>query len=113
MTHALGSRYNIRSRPRQSIVNRERSRIMRWAGGRQSEHVEDRRGARGPVMVGGLGMLLLALVVWFLGGNPMAVLQQMPPPGGQAGPINPGDPGVPPGDDKAKEFVSVVLADTE
>jgi uncharacterized protein len=92
---------------------------MRWQGGRESENVEDRRGMRGgPVMVGGgLGTLLLVLVVWFLGGDPMALLQQMnqgPPPGGQAGPLDPGAPGEATGlDDEGKKFVSTVLGDTE
>jgi predicted metalloprotease len=91
---------------------------MRWQGGRESENVEDRRGLRGPVMVGGgLTTLVLVLLVWALGGDPMALLQQMnqgPPPGGQAGPLGPGAPGEDAGiDDQAKEFVSVVLADTE
>ena len=37
---------------------------MRWQGNRQSENVEDRRGARGPVMVGGgIGVVVLVLLV--------------------------------------------------
>jgi uncharacterized protein len=89
---------------------------MRWQGGRQSENVEDRRGMRGPVMVGGgLSTLLLVLVVWLLGGDPMALLQQVnqgQPAGGQVGPLDPGGaaPGV---DDEQKAFVASVLADTE
>ena len=72
---------------------------------------------RGPVMVGGgLMTLLLVLVVWLLGGDPMALLQQVnqgQPGGGQAGPLNPAgrpEAGI---DDAAKEFVAIVLADTE
>jgi uncharacterized protein len=90
---------------------------MRWQGGRQSENVEDRRGMRGPVMVGGgLGTLVLVLLVWVLGGDPLALLQQIDQgaPPGQAGPLEPQAPGAAPGiDDEGKEFVSVVLADTE
>jgi predicted metalloprotease len=90
---------------------------MRWEGNRQSENVEDRRGMRGPVMAGGGVMtLVLVLVVWLLGGDPMALLQQLPqgPPPGQGGPLDPGGQGAAPGiDDKQKEFVAVVLADTE
>ena len=66
---------------------------MRWQGGRQSENVEDRRGMRGPMVVsGGLGMLLLVLIVMCLGGDPMALLQQVNrgQRGGQAGPLEPG-----------------------
>lgn len=91
---------------------------MRWEGNRQSENVEDRRGMRGgPVMAGGgLMTLVLVLVVWFLGGDPMALLQQLPqgPPPGQGGPLDPGGQEAGPGiNDKQKEFVSTVLADTE
>lgn len=91
---------------------------MRWQGGRQSENVEDRRGMKGPVMVGGgLMTLVLVLIVWLLGGDPMALLQQVnqgQPGGGQAGPLNPGGGGAEAGvDDQAKEFVAAVLADTE
>jgi len=93
---------------------------MRWEGNRQSENVEDRRGMRGgPVMAGGgLMTLVLVLVVWLLGGDPMALLQQLPQgqPPGQGGPLDPGGPAGGAGagvDDKQKEFVAVVLADTE
>src|SRR5207244_8092889 len=90
---------------------------MRWAGDRQSENVEDRRGMGGPVMVGGgISTLVLLLLVWFLGGDPLALLQQMNqgPPPGQAGPFMPGEPQAAPGmDGRQKEFVAVVLADTE
>jgi predicted metalloprotease len=86
---------------------------MRWQGGRQSENVEDRRGMRGPVMVGGgITTLVLMLLVWLMGGNPLAVLQQMPPPGAQVGPVEPGAEGQ--GiDDGQREFVAAVLGDTE
>jgi uncharacterized protein len=93
---------------------------MRWQGEQQSENVEDRRGMGGPLMIGGgLVTLVLALIVWLLGGDPMAFLAQVNqgPPPGQMGPQMPGGPGGPetgPGiDDQAKEFVSVVLRDTE
>ncbi|MGE0610276.1 MAG: neutral zinc metallopeptidase [Pirellulales bacterium] len=85
---------------------------MKWAGRRESDNVEDRRGRPvGRMAVGGgVGMLLLMLVVYLAGGNPLAVLQQVQQQGGgqaqQAGP----DEGQ---DDEAKQFVSVVLADTE
>lgn len=90
---------------------------MRWAGERQSENVEDRRGMGGPVMVGGgISTIVLLLLVWLLGGDPLALLQQMNQggPPGQAGPVMPGGPQEGPGvDDGQKEFVAVVLADTE
>src|SRR5947207_11491170 len=90
---------------------------MRWQGGQQSENFEDRRGMGGQVMVGGgIGTLFLLLVVWLLGGDPLAFLQQInqAPPPGQAGPMMPGgQPAGPEINDKAREFVSVVLKDTE
>jgi uncharacterized protein len=90
---------------------------MRWQGGRQSEHVEDRRGMRGGPMVisGGLGMLLLVLLVMCMGGDPMALLQQLNKGGGQAGPAAPGAAIDPKNDPEAttKAFVATILADTE
>jgi predicted metalloprotease len=77
-------------------------------GGRRSDNVVDERG-RGiglPVVGGGLGMAVLALVVYLLGGDPSVVtnMTQPAPPGAPAGPGSP---------DPQADFVSVVLADTE
>jgi len=87
---------------------------MRWRGRRGSENVEDRRTSRGPAMAGGgsiLGILIIMLLVWLLGGDPLAVLRGLPQQ--QAG----GGGGIPaqinPEDDQRAQFVSVVLADTE
>ncbi len=77
-------------------------------GGRRSDNVIDERG-RGiglPVVGGGLGMAVLALVVYLLGGDPSAVTN-MTPSGPQGAPAAPGAP------DPQADFVSVVLADTE
>lgn len=52
---------------------------MRWELGRRSRNVEDRRGAGvgRPIAVGGgIGGLLLALLVAFLGGDPSVVFDQ-------------------------------------
>jgi predicted metalloprotease len=59
---------------------------------------------------GGLGTIVLLLVVVLLGGDPQALLQQMQPPAGNpaAGPQK-----VDPAEQPLKDFVSVVLADTE
>lgn len=95
---------------------------MRWQGRRQSDNVEDRRSSRSPVAIGGgfVGMLVV-LVFMFLGGAPRAILQQVLQQKGQAngpqragpgvGAENAGD--VDPAEDELKQFVSVVLADTE
>ena len=86
---------------------------MRWEFGRRSQNVEDRRGSRvsGPVVGGGIGTLLLALVVAFLGGDPGAILDQAPPMSDRAPlPTQTDRSGA---QDQMAEFVSVVLADTE
>lgn len=90
---------------------------MRWQGGRQSDNVEDQRGMRrGPIALGGgIGTIVLVLLVMFLGGDPRVIMN-----GGGGGPA--GGPGfqapqqegkINPEQEKLKEFVSVVLADTE
>ena len=81
---------------------------MRWTGGRRSDNVVDERG-RGvglPVVGGGLGMAVLALVVYLLGGDPR-VVTEAPRTAPEVGRTAPGSP------DPQADFVSVVLADTE
>jgi uncharacterized protein len=90
---------------------------MRWEGRRQSRNVEDRRGRR-PVrrgMVGGgLGLVAVVVISLFLGVDPRVLLTGL-----QA--VDVGGPApaedVPfvegPDDARHREFVSVVLADTE
>src|ERR1043166_5596169 len=58
---------------------------MRWSDIGQSSNVEDRRGLGGPMMIGGggLGVLILALVIWLCGGDPSQLLQT----GGPAGEV--------------------------
>ncbi|MCA9242716.1 MAG: zinc metallopeptidase, partial [Phycisphaerales bacterium] len=83
---------------------------MRWEGRRRSDNVQDRRrmGAGG-FAGGGIGILVLALIVYFLGGDPTALLDQS----GALGPQSNQQAAAPPEDDAAAAFVSVVLADTE
>ncbi|MFZ4566382.1 MAG: neutral zinc metallopeptidase [Prochlorococcaceae cyanobacterium] len=85
---------------------------MRWADGRRSSNVEDRRGGGAALAAGGIGLgtLLLAAVVGLLGGDPGAVLQQAA--NGGLGGVAPEAPRSGGGDRQA-DFVSVVLADTE
>ena len=61
---------------------------------------------------GGIGILVIALIVWLLGGNPMALLNmaRQGGPGPQVG--QPNEP-LDPRDEKLKEFAAVVLRDTE
>lgn len=89
---------------------------MRWQGARQSGNVEDRRGmGRGPIAIGGgLGTIVLIVLVLLLGGDPRAILEG--PGAGQgpgAGIQQQGPRPINPEEEKLKEFVSVVLADTE
>ena len=88
---------------------------MRWESRRRSSNIEDRRGMRaaGPVGVGGIGTLVVVLLVSYLTGtNPLQLLQMTDDgsPGGGA-PLA-GPTGAPSGDPQA-EFVAVVLGDTE
>lgn len=87
--------------------------LMRWKNREQSSNVEDRRGMRPSVAVGGggLGIVLIALLVMLFGGDPSALLQGAGDPSAtmQPGQMQSGG-GI---DDEGKEFVSVVLKDTE
>jgi len=87
---------------------------MRWEFGRRSDNVEDRRGSGGgglgvPIVGGGIGTILLALVVTFLGGDPSILFQQT----GNDPNVAPQQGGKPAASDREAQLVSVVLADTE
>ena len=43
---------------------------MRWKGRRKSSNVEDRRGKKTGIAGGGVGIIVVLLIVWLLGGNP-------------------------------------------
>jgi hypothetical protein len=60
--------------------------------------------------VGGIAALVVALVVWALGGDPMQVLRLLG--GGGAPPVASGEQ-APPADDETAQFLSAVLAMTE
>jgi predicted metalloprotease len=81
---------------------------MRWEGGRQSDNIEDRRGVRVPggIAGGGIGVVVIALIAMFFGVDPGVILQQGGPAPPHAVPVDPAQ-------DRARDFVSVVLADTE
>ncbi len=85
---------------------------MRWVGRRQSENVEDRRGltVRRAAVGGGLGTVVVALLIYLLGGNPEQVMQNLQAPAGAAP-----EQGRALSDEEKQlgEFVAVVLADTE
>ncbi|TWU03629.1 KPN_02809 family neutral zinc metallopeptidase [Neorhodopirellula pilleata] len=89
---------------------------MRWRGRRQSENVEDRRTMGRPVAAvgGGLGVLVIAVIIALLGGNPQQFLQQAQ----QAQQNQPAAVQGPGGEltaaeQEAGEFVSTIFADTE
>ncbi|WOD41067.1 neutral zinc metallopeptidase [Nodosilinea sp. E11] len=85
---------------------------MKWQSSRRSTNVQDRRGMgapRGGAAVGGLGALLLALVVAFLGGDPSVVLE----PGGALSLYDTAPPVSQIESDRSAEFVSAVLGETE
>ncbi|MGE0159150.1 MAG: neutral zinc metallopeptidase [Gemmatimonadales bacterium] len=83
---------------------------MRWRQGRQSANVRDVRGRRmaGGAGIGG-GTLLILLVVWLLGGNPLQFLQVVDGGGGASAPVR----DAPAPTDEAGQFMSAVLAMTE
>ncbi|MEO8168423.1 MAG: neutral zinc metallopeptidase [bacterium] len=85
---------------------------MRWIGRRQSDNIEDRRGATpGRLVGGGIGTLVIVAVVWLLGGNPADVLNSVQPQGGDQSTVS--DYQASPEEKSLSEFVGVVLRDTE
>lgn len=83
---------------------------MRWKGRRQSDNVEDvGRGGGRTIVGGGIGVLIIAAIVYFMGGDPNQILQQA---GTGVQTTNEALEDSPERRE-AKEFVSVVLGDTE
>lgn len=83
---------------------------MRWLGRRQSTNIEDRRGAvPRRVVGGGCGTIVIILIVWLLGGNPLELLNNM----------SSSDQGsttnyqATEAENQLAQFVAVVLGDTE
>jgi predicted metalloprotease len=86
---------------------------MLWKGRRQSENIEDRRGfgGRGIAIGGGLGGIVVLLLALLLGADPQQLLERLPSdnPGSSA----PTSQSTSPEEEELKQFVSVVLAETE
>jgi predicted metalloprotease len=83
---------------------------MRWRDERQSENIEDRRGmSGGKIAIGGLGGIVLLVLALVFGADPRQLLRQLPQEGG--GPQT--SRSVNREDDELKQFVAVVLAQTE
>ncbi|MBN1414877.1 MAG: neutral zinc metallopeptidase [Bacteroidales bacterium] len=85
---------------------------MRWKGREQSGNVEDRRGMSGKTMVAGgtIGTIIIALLIWILGGNPMQVLNNL---GSSDSGYSTEETTGTQAADELTQFVSVVLKDTE
>ncbi len=85
---------------------------MRWRGRRESSNVEDRRGRRArPLVGGGIGVIVIAIIIAVLGGDPMAFLAQQRAAAPQQTQVQRG--GSSAVDDERAAFIKVVLADTE
>jgi uncharacterized protein len=95
---------------------------MKWQGRRESDNVNDQRGSGGGgggfsglpgglLTKGGLGTIVVVLLIsWVTGTNPLTLLQQTDLSGGQAQPTS----GISsPEEEELKKFVGVVLASTE
>ena len=86
---------------------------MRWSGRRESGNVEDRRGMSAGKLVagGGIGSVVVLILALLFGVDPSALMPEggvetnQPPAGGRV-PTNPAE-------ETQKQFISVVLADTE
>ncbi len=90
---------------------------MRWRGERQSDNVEDRRGmsiSRGAKVggIGGLGLVAVVVVSMFLGVDPSALLQIVGQ-NTQSSSVSTEQNSVPAANDDMRNFVAVVLAETE
>jgi hypothetical protein len=88
---------------------------MRWQTSRRSENVEEGQGGGGmrriPVLGGG-ALLIVVLLSWLLGGDPLALLQQLNrsnPNQTQTAEVQSGTPS----DGSMRNFVSAVLGETE
>ncbi|AKJ27350.1 neutral zinc metallopeptidase [Caldimonas brevitalea] len=91
---------------------------MKWEGHRQSENIEDRRGAGGAGFgLGGrsigIGSVVVALIGgWIFGVNPLTILNLLSG-GGTPEAVQSVPAQAPPAHDRASAFVSTVLASTE
>ncbi len=83
---------------------------MKVDGRRTSDNIEDRRGMSTGKMVvgGGIGTVVIALIVLFLGGDPSEVLNAVQEAGQTAGEVV-----ASPEEEEMVHYVSVVLAGTE
>ncbi len=85
---------------------------MRWKDREQSKNVEDRRGVPTAGIVGGGGILVVIIAIIFaiMGGDPAPLLDAVGQQGLKQGQVEQQPVGK---DDEAREFIAVVLKDTE
>jgi predicted metalloprotease len=96
---------------------------MRWGDMRRSDNVDDREGAGpagrglgGGVKLGGVGLIAVVAISWFLGLNPLDVLDSLQggaPPAAPTQGVPPPTASGPAARDETKEFIVRVLGDTE
>jgi len=82
---------------------------MRWKGRRKSSNVEDRRGKKTGIAGGGIGIIVVMLIVYLLGGNPLELLDNVQLDNSSTTTNYQGSAE----ENELAEFVSVVLAETE
>jgi predicted metalloprotease len=83
---------------------------MRWQDQRQSDNIEDRRGVSGgKIAIGGLGGLVVLVLALLFGADPRQLLQQYSEERGDQQTSR----SVNPEEEQVKQFVAVVLAQTE
>lgn len=83
---------------------------MRWRDERQSTNIEDRRGmSGGKIAIGGLGGIVVLVIALLFGADPRQLLEQLP----QQDSSPQSSRSVNPQDEELRQFVAVVLAQTE
>jgi len=82
---------------------------MRWQGRRTSNNVEDRRSLSGGKLAvgGGIGTVVIALIIYLLGGNPGEILNQFQGGDTEQTVLTTAE------EDEQAQFAAVVLADCE
>ena len=89
---------------------------MLWKKGRQSDNVEDRRGARivgSSIKLSGGLLVVVMLIGVALGENPLELLAMLSQGFIEGGSTTAVSPQQTPGNDESAQFVSAILADTE
>ncbi len=89
---------------------------MLWKKGRQSDNVEDRRGARigrSSIKLSGGLLAVIMLIGFVLGENPLELLAMLSQGYIESGSTPAVSPRQTPGNDESAQFVSAILADTE